>query len=402
MIGLPERCNQKTPEGGNDDATNCSSLNDAACPLRGHAGCRPGQARQPYAAQRADFARRHRNQAWHRSRPRRARQQARRSAGQVHGSRRQDQSGRSGAGSLEAHRRRQGRLRHRARRLEYAHSGVQVIRRRRHLRGRRAGGTVAIRGQGMPPERLLRLVLERRLAGGRRQIHDRHGRQERVLPRGGLSGRLRACRRRHALLQRKGHRPGLHPADSARLRARAEKPDAVFAFLVGAGGVAFVKQYAQAGLQHQLPFYTEDPVANPLTFPAQGDAALGVIMGTNWTADLDNAANKKFVASFAAKYNRLPATFAALGYDAIKLIDSAVTEVGGKIENKDAVRAALRKANFQSVRGSFKFNNNHFPIQNLYIMEVKKDENGNLKAVLKDTAIKDWQDPYHQECPMKW
>jgi len=185
-------------------------------------------------------------------------------------------------------------------------------------------------------------------------------------------------------------------------RIRAEKPDAVFAFLVGAGGVAFVKQYAQAGLQHQLPFYTEDPVANPLTFPAQGDAALGVIMGTNWTADLDNAANKKFVASFTAKYNRLPATFAALGYDAIKLIDSAVADVGGKIENKDAVRAALRKANFQSVRGAFKFNNNQFPIQNLYIMEVKKDENGNLKAALKDTAIKDWQDPYHQECPMKW
>jgi branched-chain amino acid transport system substrate-binding protein len=185
-------------------------------------------------------------------------------------------------------------------------------------------------------------------------------------------------------------------------RIRAEKPDAVFAFLVGAGGVAFVKQYAQAGLQNQIPFYTEDPVANPLTFPAQGDAAVGLIMGTNWTADLDNAANKKFVAAFSAKYNRLPATFAALGYDAVKLIDSAVKDVGGKIENKDAVRAALRKANFQSVRGSFKFNNNHFPIQDLYIMEVKKDEKGTLKAVLKDTAVKDWQDPYHQECPMKW
>jgi branched-chain amino acid transport system substrate-binding protein len=185
-------------------------------------------------------------------------------------------------------------------------------------------------------------------------------------------------------------------------RIRAEKPDAVFAFLVGAGGVAFVKQYAQAGLQNQIPFYTEDPVANPLTFPAQGDAAVGLIMGTNWTADLDNAANKKFVAAFTAKYNRLPATFAALGYDAVKLIDSAVKDVGGKIENKDAVRAALRKANFQSVRGSFKFNNNHFPIQDLYIMEVKKDEKGTLKAVLKDTAVKDWQDPYHQECPMKW
>jgi branched-chain amino acid transport system substrate-binding protein len=185
-------------------------------------------------------------------------------------------------------------------------------------------------------------------------------------------------------------------------RIRAEKPDAVFAFLVGAGGVAFSKQYAQAGLQHQIPFYTEDPVANPLTFPAQGDAAIGIIMSTNWAMELDNPANKKFVASFMAKHKREPATFAALGYDAIKLIDAAVRDVNGKIEDKDAVRAALRKANFQSVRGSFKFNSNHFPIQNLYIMEVKKDEKGQPKAVLKDTAIKDWKDPYHQECPMKW
>jgi branched-chain amino acid transport system substrate-binding protein len=184
-------------------------------------------------------------------------------------------------------------------------------------------------------------------------------------------------------------------------RIRAEKPEAVFVFLVGAGGVAFVKQYAQAGLQHQIPFYSEDPVANPLTFPAQGDAALGIIMGTNWTADLDNAANKKFVASFITKYGRLPATFAALQYDAIKLIDAAVKDVGGKIEDKDAVRAALRKADFQSVRGPFKFNNNHYPIQNLYLMEVKKDAKGGLIAARKDTAAQDWQDPYHQECPMK-
>ena len=184
-------------------------------------------------------------------------------------------------------------------------------------------------------------------------------------------------------------------------RIRAEQPDAVFAFLVGAGGIAFVKQYAQAGLQGKIPLYTEDPVANPLTFPAQGDAAVGIIMGTNWTADLDNPANKKFVASFQDKYKRLPATFAALGYDAIKLIDAAVRDVKGNIEDKEALRAALKKADFQSVRGAFKFNNNHFPIQNIYIMEVKKDAKGEPIAALKDTAIKDRQDDYHTQCPLK-
>jgi len=185
-------------------------------------------------------------------------------------------------------------------------------------------------------------------------------------------------------------------------RIRAEKPDAVFAFLIGAGGIAFTKQYAQAGLQGQIPFYTEDPVANPITFPAQGEAALGIVMGTNWHMGLDNAANKKFVSTFRAKYSRDPATFAALGYDAIKLIDGAVRDVKGKIEDKDAVRAALRKANFESVRGKFKFNNNHFPIQDLYMMEVKKDAKGGMTSVLKDVAVKDWKDPYHQECAMKW
>ena len=116
---------------------------------------------------------------------------------------------------------------------------------------------------------------------------------------------------------------------------------------------------------------------------------------------MDNPANKKFVASFVAKHGREPAFFAAFGYDAAKLIDSAVKAVGGKIEDKDAVRAALRKADFQSVRGPFRFNNNHFPIQDLYMEIVERDAKGNLKSALKERAAKDWQDAYHQDCPMQ-
>jgi branched-chain amino acid transport system substrate-binding protein len=185
-------------------------------------------------------------------------------------------------------------------------------------------------------------------------------------------------------------------------RIRAEKPDAVYSFLVGAGGIAFSKQYSQGGLMGQIPFVTEDPVANPLTFPAQGDAALGIVMATNWHIGLDNAANKKFVGTFRAKYNRDPATFAALGYDAVKAIEGAVRGVNGDIENKDALRASMRKANFDSVRGKFKFNNNQFPIQDLFMMEVAKDANGGLTSKLKEVVIKDWQDPLHTQCPMKW
>ena len=185
-------------------------------------------------------------------------------------------------------------------------------------------------------------------------------------------------------------------------RIRAEKPDAVFAFMVGSGGVAFVKQYAQAGLQGQIPLYSEDAIANPLTFAAEGDAALGIQMGTNWYPDMDNPESRKFVAAFTAKYGREPASFAAFAYDSVMLIDSAVRAVGGKIEDKDAVRAALRKADFKSVRGKFKFNNNHYPIQDIFMEAPEKDAKGNLRQVKKDLAATDVKDPYHQQCAMKW
>ena len=119
------------------------------------------------------------------------------------------------------------------------------------------------------------------------------------------------------------------------------------------------------------------------------------------TSDLDNPPTRNSSPRSTQKYNRDPATFAALGYDAIKAIDGAVRDVNGKIEDKDAVRAAMRKAHFHSVRGKFKFNNNHFPIQDIFMMEVKKNDKGQPISVLKDTAIKDSQDHYHTQCPMK-
>jgi branched-chain amino acid transport system substrate-binding protein len=184
-------------------------------------------------------------------------------------------------------------------------------------------------------------------------------------------------------------------------QVRAAKPDVVFVFEVGAGGIAFVKQYAQSGLKNQIPLYSVDTIANELTFPAQGEAALGLMLGTSWNADLDNPANKKFVSAFVAKYGRRPAVFAALAYDAIKLLDSAVAAVHGKIENKDAFRAAIKKADFQSVRGPFRFNNNNFPIQNIYMEEVVKDSEGKMKLAFKELAVKDLEDNHHKDCPLK-
>jgi len=184
-------------------------------------------------------------------------------------------------------------------------------------------------------------------------------------------------------------------------QVRAADPEAVFLFYPGGAGIAFLKQFAQAGLHGKIKIYSEDTMATELSFAAEGDAALGVIQASSWSYELDNPTNKKFVADFTQKYGRRPTIFAALQYDAVNLIDSAVAAVKGNIADKNAFRAALKKADFRSVRGPFSFDNNHYPIQNIYITEVVKDPDGKMHLALKGTAAEGWHDVYHDQCPMK-
>jgi branched-chain amino acid transport system substrate-binding protein len=184
-------------------------------------------------------------------------------------------------------------------------------------------------------------------------------------------------------------------------QVRDAKPDALFIFYPGGLGIAFMKQFAQAGLQGKIPIYSEDATANDMSFPAIGDAALGIQQTGSWAYSVHNPANDAFVADFIKKFGRRPTVFSALQFDAVNLIDSAVAAVHGDIADKDAFHAALKTADFHSVRGDFKFNNNQFPIVNMYTTVVEKDDKGQLYQKLIGTAAVAWQDLYHQECPLK-
>ena len=184
-------------------------------------------------------------------------------------------------------------------------------------------------------------------------------------------------------------------------KVRAAKPDAVFVFYPGAAGVQFLTQYAQAGLKGQIPLYTAFTV-DAITLPLQKDLALGVPGAQEWVNDLPNDANKKFVADFRAKHKTYPSFYGAQSYDAANLVNSAVVAVKGDLGKKDAMRAEMRKANYKSVRGPYKYGNNHFPIQNFYLQDVVKDAEGNLTLKTVATIVKDSQDKFHDKCPMKW
>jgi branched-chain amino acid transport system substrate-binding protein len=183
-------------------------------------------------------------------------------------------------------------------------------------------------------------------------------------------------------------------------KIRAAKPEAVFVFYPGAAGVQFLTQYAQAGLKGQIPLYTAF-VVDALSLPLMKDLALGVPGAQHWVNDLPNEANKRFVTDFRAKYKRYPSFYAAQTYDAVNLINSAVVAVKGDLSKKDAMRDAMRKADYASVRGPYRYGNNHFPIQNFYLQETVKDAEGNYTLKTVTTILKDNQDKFHDKCPMK-
>jgi branched-chain amino acid transport system substrate-binding protein len=180
----------------------------------------------------------------------------------------------------------------------------------------------------------------------------------------------------------------------------AAQPDAVFVFLPGGMGVNFVKQFRQAGLADKIKFLSAFTV-DESTLPAQQDAALGFFGGANWAPNLDNPQNKAFVAAYEKEYNAVPASYAFQAYDAALLIDSALKITKGNTSDKDALRAAMMKADFQSLRGSFKFNTNHYPIQDFYLVKVAKRGDGKFQTEIVQKVFSDYADPYVKDCPMK-
>ncbi|AMA61472.1 ABC transporter substrate-binding protein [Bradyrhizobium sp. CCGE-LA001] len=177
----------------------------------------------------------------------------------------------------------------------------------------------------------------------------------------------------------------------------SQKPDALFTFMPGGLGVNLVKQYRQAGLADTIPVLSAFTV-DESTLPAQQDAAVGMFGGANWAPNLDNPQNKKFVAAYEAAYNSVPGTYAFQAYDAAMLIDSAVKAVKGDLSNKDAVRAALKKADFTSLRGAFKFNTNGYPIQDFYLTKVAKRPDGKFQTEIVQKVFENYGDRYAKDC----
>ena len=182
---------------------------------------------------------------------------------------------------------------------------------------------------------------------------------------------------------------------------RSLKPDAVFFFLPGGMGINFVKQFVAAGLSRDTQLFAPGFSADEDVIKAVGTPMLGMFNSSHWAHDMDNAENKRFVADFQKDYGRLPSLYASQGYDAALLIDAAVRDTKGKLDDKDAVKKALEAKRFKSVRGDFKFNINHYPVQNYYLRVIGKDAQGRITNKSLGTVFTNHADAYVAQCKMK-
>ena len=181
---------------------------------------------------------------------------------------------------------------------------------------------------------------------------------------------------------------------------RAANPDVVFQFHPGGLGITFLRQYEQAGLMKTIPMVVAEPSMDAVILKTLGDAALGLNVASHWNTDFDNPANEAFVEAFRKAYGREPTYYASQGYDTALLIASALRATGGDLSNVDAFRAALGKADFQSVRGRFRFGPNQHPIQDWYALKVVKGDDGKPALKTYGKIFDDHADVYASQCKM--
>lgn len=181
---------------------------------------------------------------------------------------------------------------------------------------------------------------------------------------------------------------------------RAAKPEVVFQFHPGGLGIAFLRQYQQAGLLGTVPMVVPHPSLDATTLKTVGESALGLNVSAQWNSDFDNPSNKRFVAEYVKKYSRMPTYYASQGYDTALAIAAALRQVKGDLSNTEAFRTAMLKADFQATRGAFKFGPNQHPIQDWFAMRVEKDAQGQLAIVTKKKILSNHGDAFSKDCKL--
>lgn len=182
---------------------------------------------------------------------------------------------------------------------------------------------------------------------------------------------------------------------------QAKKPEAVYVFLPGALGINFIKQYKLAGLTKISPLMGMNFAFEEDVLKSVGDAPLGALNSAHWSADMATPENREFVAAFEKEYKRLPSAYAANAYDTTILLSAALAPLKGRFADKEAMVKAIENVKFKSIRGNFRFNKNHMPVQDWVLRAVVREDSGRITNRIVDRVATAHADAYVSACQMK-
>ena len=156
--------------------------------------------------------------------------------------------------------------------------------------------------------------------------------------------------------------------------------DAVLTMIAGASTLQFLKQYEEAGLKARIPLIGGGPAVDEALLPSMGDEALGVVTPLIYSGALETPANRRFVKEYRARFGKVPSYFSETNYTSGRWINEAVKALGGNVEDREKLLAALRKVEIADApRGPVRLDTYGNPIQNVYFRKVERNREGELQ-----------------------
>ncbi len=178
-------------------------------------------------------------------------------------------------------------------------------------------------------------------------------------------------------------------------RVKDEKPDCLFVFIPsGSHAKAVMKTYGQLGLrQSGIKLIGPKDVIPDSNLQTMGDIAIGTIVMSSYSNDLDNPANKAFVKAWHEAYgnDNYPDFESANTWDGIDAVFKTIKKLNGKFDG-DAFVDAIKNYSGDGPRGHVSIDPATRDIVNdEHAMEVIRKPDGKLgtKILGSIRAVKD-------------
>jgi branched-chain amino acid transport system substrate-binding protein len=148
---------------------------------------------------------------------------------------------------------------------------------------------------------------------------------------------------------------------------------AMIAMYGGTSAIEFVKQYHNARFPSNFKLFAPGSLTEGYVLKQEGDAAGGIYTALNYSPDLDNNANRRFVADYQKAFGTIPSTYAMASYDAGAVLDKAIADATRNLDSFSLNAAIGRLGQIDSPRGGWQFTQTRTPLQRWYLRQVRKD-----------------------------